>query len=194
MTATTDLTQILASWNNGDKTALEKLMPLVYNELRHMAARYLKSEHPSHTIQPTALVHEAYLRLMNQRHVQWQNRAHFFAIAAQMMRRILINYARDQHAAKRGGNSYKLLLDEAISVPADRNLDLLALDDALKLLSKIDARKSQLVELRFFSGLSIEEAANIMGISIATAKRDWMLARAWLYREISNEAVKNVDH
>jgi RNA polymerase sigma factor (TIGR02999 family) len=189
MSSPKEVTEILLAWNNGDKNALEKLMPLVYNELRRLASRYMRSEHPGHTIQTTALVHEAYLRLIDQRNVRWQNRAHFFGIAAQMMRRILVNYARDQHAAKRGGHNYKLSLDEAIALPEERNLDLVGLDDALTLLAQTDARKAQLVELRFFSGLSIEEAASVMGISIATAKRDWTLARAWLYRELSKETV-----
>jgi RNA polymerase sigma factor (TIGR02999 family) len=181
------VTQMLVAWGNGDKSALEKLMPLVYNELHRLAARRLRQEQPDHTIQATALVHEAYLRLIDQRNVRWQNRAHFFGIAAQMMRRILVDYARNQHAVKRGGDRYKVTLDEKIALLEERNLDLVALDDALNLLASIDARKSQLVELRFFAGLTIEETAEVLGISVATAKRDWTMAKVWLYREVKKE-------
>jgi RNA polymerase sigma-70 factor, ECF subfamily len=180
-----DVTGLLMAWSEGDRLALEQLMPLVYEELRRLAARYLRSERPDHTIQTTALVHEAYLRMIDQRQVQWQNRAHFFGVAARMMRRILINYARDQRAAKRGGDALKVPLDEANLLPQERGVDLIALDQALTLLAQTDARKSDLIELRFFSGLKLEEAAAVLGISLATAKRDWVVAKAWLYREIN---------
>jgi RNA polymerase sigma factor (TIGR02999 family) len=187
MSSKEDVTGLLVDWSNGDRVALERLMPLIYDELRRMAARYLKSERPNHTIQTTALVHEAYLRLIDQRNVRWQNRAHFFGVAAQMMRRILVNYARDQHAEKRGGKMHKLSLDEAMTLAESKNMELIALDDALNRLAETDPRKCQLVELRFFSGLTIEEASSVLGVSLATAKRDWLMARAWLYREINKE-------
>lgn len=179
-----NVTELLINWNKGDQNALEKLLPMIYQELHLLASRYLRKERANHTIQATALVHEAYLRLIDQKQVQWQNRAHFFAIAAQMMRRILINYARDQHAAKRGGNQVRVELNEAIALPNIEDLDLLALDEALDELAKTDQRKSRLIELWFFAGLTLEETAEVLEISLATAKRDWTLARAWLYRMI----------
>lgn len=184
MVGSNSVTQLLINWNKGDQSALEKLLPMIYQELHLLASRYLRRERANHTIQTTALVHEAYLRLIDQNQVQWQNRAHFFAIAAQMMRRILINYARDQHAAKRGGHTIKVPLNEAIALPNIQDLDLIALDDALNGLAKTDPRKSRLVELWFFAGLTLEETAEVLEISLATAKRDWTLARAWLYRAI----------
>lgn len=185
MVGSNNVTQLLLDWNGGDKTALEKLLPMIYQELHLLASRYLRRERPNHTIQTTALVHEAYLRLIDQKQVQWQNRAHFFAIAAQMMRRILINYARDQHAEKRGGyKTVKVGLNEAIALPNIQDLDLLALDEALNELATTDPRKSRLIELWFFAGLTLEETAEVLEISLATAKRDWTLARAWLYRAI----------
>ncbi|MFY9223874.1 MAG: sigma-70 family RNA polymerase sigma factor [Blastocatellia bacterium] len=184
MIGSKNVTQLLIDWNGGDKTALEKLLPMIYHELHLLASRYLRRERPNHTIQATALVNEAYLRLIDQKQVQWQNRAHFFAIAAQMMRRILINYARDQHAAKRGGYTIKVSLNEAIGLANTQDLDLMALDEALDKLALTDSRKSRLIELWFFAGLTLEETAEVLGISLATAKRDWTLARAWLYRAI----------
>ncbi len=188
MVGTSDVTKLLLDWNSGDKNALEKLLPMIYQELHLLASRYLRRERANHTIQTTALVHEAYLRLIDQNQVEWKNRAHFFAIAAQMMRRILINYARDQHAAKRGGHTIKVALDEAIALPNIQDLDILALDEALEQLAKTDERKSQLIELWFFAGLTLEETAEVLNISLATAKRDWTLARAWLYRTIKKGA------
>lgn len=182
------VTQLLIAWSEGNSEALESLMPLIYNELHQLAAQYLRHERANHTLQTTALVNEAYLRLINQTEVKWQNRAHFFAIAAQMMRRILINYARDQKALKRGGYRQQVSLTETMAVTQQQDLDLLALDDALNQLAASDERKSRLIELRFFTGLSIEEAAEVLEISIATAKRDWTLARAWLYQKIKKEA------
>ena len=182
------VTQLLVDWQNGKQQALDQLLPLVYAELRAIAARYLSRESPSHTLQSTALVHEAYLRLVGQRSVRWQNRAHFFGIAAQMMRRILVDHARHQHRAKRGGAIPKLSLDEAMAVAEPEapaaDLDLLALDEALTSLSTIDPRGARIVELRFFSGLTIEETAEVLDVSAGTVKREWSTARAWLYREM----------
>ena len=160
-------------------------MPLVYEELRRLAGSYLRRERPDHTLQSAALVNEAYVRLIDQNQVQWQNRAHFFGIAAQMMRRILVDHARSHKAAKRGSGMPVLALDEAVVEAQNRGVDLLGLDEALQKLEKIDPQQSKIVELRFFSGLSIEETATVLGISPATVKRDWAAARAWLYREVS---------
>jgi RNA polymerase sigma factor (TIGR02999 family) len=180
-----DVTRLLVDWSNGDQAALEELTPLVYGELRRLAGRYLRRERPDHTLQSTALVHEAYMRLIDQRSVRWQNRAHFFGVAAQLIRRILVDHARGRMAAKRGAAVCKLSLDEAIETPGARDLDLAALDDALNALARIDLQQSRIVELRFFTGLSIEETAEVLHISPATVKRDWTTAKAWLFREIS---------
>ena len=191
-----EVTQLLASWSRGEQAALEQLMPLVYGELRRLASSYLRRERPNHTLQSTALVHEAFLRLVNQRDVQWSNRAHFFAIAAQMIRRILVDYARSQHTEKRGSGAVKLALDEAMAVPLESGLDvdLLALNGALDELSRLDARQSRVVELRFFAGLSIEETAEVMKLSRATIKREWNTARAWLFREMTrNQTIRDPD-
>lgn len=179
-----DVTQLLVSWGNGDQQALEQLIPLVYSELRRLADRYVRRERQGHTLQSTALVHEAWMKLIDQRNVRWQNRAHFFGVAAQMIRRILVDYARNRHAEKRGGHAFKLSLDDAIEVPKQRDLDLVALDDALDSLSQVDPQQGRIVELRFFAGLSIEETAEALRISPATVKRDWVVAKAWLYREM----------
>jgi RNA polymerase sigma factor (TIGR02999 family) len=181
------VTRLLVDWQNGDQKALDSLIPLVYQELRAIAGRYLSHESPGHTLQSTALVHEAYFKLIGQRRVRWQNRAHFFGIAAQMMRRILIDHARHQARDKRGGSAPKLSLDETViaaETEADTDLDLLALDDALTSLARIDPRGARIIELRFFSGLTLDETAEVMGISAGTVKRDWSAARAWLYREM----------
>ena len=159
-------------------------MPLVYGELRRVAGAYLKQEKPGHTLSPTALVHEAYLRLVTQR-VPWQSRTHFFAVAAQMMRRILVDHARGHRSAKRGAGALTMTLDAAVARSEQREIDLVALDDALHTLAKLDERQSRMVELRFFGGLSIEEASEVLGVSAPTLKREWASARAWLYREIS---------
>jgi RNA polymerase sigma factor (TIGR02999 family) len=188
MTSQHEITRLLAEWSNGDRQALEKLTPLVYDELRRLAARYLRQERAGHTLQSTALVHEAYMKLVGQNNVQWQNRAHFFGIAAQMIRRILVDYARARKADKRGSGAEKLSLDEAIALPGGQDLDLVALDDALEGLAKIDPRQSRLVELRFFAGLTIEETAEVMQMSLATAKRDWVAAKAWLSREVRRQS------
>jgi RNA polymerase sigma factor (TIGR02999 family) len=183
------VTQLLVEWQQGDAKAIDRLMPLVYAELRAIAARYLGHESPGHTLQSTALVHEAYLRLIDQRRVQWQNRAHFFGIAAQMMRRILVDHARREHRDKRGGDAPRLSLDAAMAAAAPTpDVDVIALDTALTALAEIDTRAAQIVELRFFSGLTIEETAEVLAVSPGTIKRDWTSARAWLYRELSGTA------
>ena len=182
-----EVTQLLIDWSNGSQDAVEHLFPLVYEELRRLAHRYMRRERPGHTLQTTAVVHEAYLRLIDQNHVQWQNRAHFFAIAAQMMRRILITHAQSHAYAKRGGGALKVSLDEAAVLSPSRAGELIALDEALKSLAVIDVRRSQVVELRFFVGLSNEEIAEVLKISPNTVTRDWNVAKAWLYREMSKE-------
>jgi RNA polymerase sigma factor (TIGR02999 family) len=184
-----EITRLLADWGNGDQQALEKLAPLVYQELHRLASRYLRQERPGHTLQSTALVNEAYLKLVGQHDVRWQNRAHFFGIASQLIRRILVDYARNRYAVKRGANAPRLSLDEALGVPdAPRDLDILALNDALEDLARIDPRQSRVVELRFFAGLSVEETAEVMQMSPATVKREWTAAKAWLFREIRRHA------
>jgi RNA polymerase sigma factor (TIGR02999 family) len=183
--STQDVTHLLIQWSKGDAAALDALMPLVYEELRRLAQHYLSREKPGHTLSSTALVHEAYLRLITQRDVTWQNRAHFFGVASRMMRRILVDHARRHGYAKRGGGAMTLALDEAIEAEKPREIDLVALDDALETLAKLDERQSRMVELRFFGGLSIEETSEALGVSAPTVKREWATARAWLYREIS---------
>ena len=182
------VTQLLVRWRSGDKAALDSLMPLVYGELRRIAQHYLNNERPDHTLQSTALVHEAYVRLTQQKLPEWQNRAHFFAVAAQLMRQILVDYARSHRASKRGGNTYKLALDDAKEEPQATDVDIVALDDALKTLAAMDAQQSRVVELKFFGGLSIEDTAEVLGVSPSTVKRDWVTARAWLYRELDRSA------
>jgi RNA polymerase sigma factor (TIGR02999 family) len=181
------VTQLLVEWQNGDTEALNRLMPIVYEELRAIAGRYLSRESVGHTLQSTALVHEAYFKLVGQNRVQWQSRAHFFGIAAQMMRRILVDHARRQHRDKRGGPVTKLSLDEAMATAAPEiEVDLLALDEALTSLARIDPRGARIVELRFFSALTIEETAEVLDVSTGTVKRDWSAARVWLYREMQS--------
>ena len=179
------VTQLLAEWSRGDQGALNELTPLVYVELHRLAKRYLRRERPGHTLQSTALVNEAYLRLIDQKEVCWQNRAHFFAVAARIIRRILVDYARNRHAAKRGADACKVSLDEARDIVGHKDLDLITLDDALEGLARLDPQQSSIVQFRFFAGLSIEETAEVLCISPATVKRDWITAKAWLYREIS---------
>jgi RNA polymerase sigma-70 factor (ECF subfamily) len=181
-----DVTSLLVASSQGDAEALDKLLPLVYAELRRLAESYLRSERADHTLQATALVHEAYIRLIDQ-NVSWQNRAHFFGVAAEMMRRILIDHARRHQARKRGSGAVKLSLDEALSMSDERAAELVALDDALKALAEFDPQKSRIVELRFFGGLSIEETAKVMGVSAPTVKRQWKLAKAWLYKEVTSD-------
>jgi RNA polymerase sigma factor (TIGR02999 family) len=177
-----DLTALLKEWSEGDRDALDQLMPLVYGELRRLAASYLREERPNHTLQPTALVNEAYLRLTRQKNVTWQNRAHFFGIAAQMMRRILVDHARKRQAAKRDAAAWKVATAEVDG--SDSAPDLLALDRALQELEQIDPQQAKVVELRFFAGLTVEETAEVTGISPRTVKREWQTAKAWLRREM----------
>lgn len=181
-----EVTRHLLDWSGGDQQALDKLMPLVYDELRHIAGRCLRRERGSHTLQTTALVHEAYFRLVDQQRVNWQNRAHFYGIAAQMMRRVLVDHARGQQAEKRGGDAQKLSLDEALDAAEQKEVDLLALDDALNELARLDQQQSRITELRFFGGLTVAETAEVLGLSPATVKREWAMAKAWLFRELSH--------
>jgi RNA polymerase sigma factor (TIGR02999 family) len=186
-----DITQMLIAWSNGDREALDELIPVVYAELRRQAARHLRHERDGHTLQTTDLIHEAYLRLVDQKNVHWQNRAHFFAVAAKLMRRILVDHARRRHRAKRGGSGIALPLDEGLVVAAEQsNTDLLALDEGLTRLAAIDLRQTQIVELRFFSGLTIEETAAVLGVSLTTVKDDLNMAKAWLRREIGGGKAK----
>lgn len=184
------VTELLHAWSDGDKAALDQLVPVVYDELRRQASRYLRREAGSHTLQTTALVNEAYLRLVDQKHIRWQNRAQFFGIAAQLMRRILVDHARTKHRAKRGGGDLRVTLDEAMAIAANREIDLVALDAALNRLAQLDEQQSKVVELRFFSGLNVEETAAALSLSPATVKRDWSVAKAWLYRELTGERPK----
>jgi RNA polymerase sigma factor (TIGR02999 family) len=185
--ASQDVTQLLMDWSNGDRSALDQLLPLVNDELRQLARRYMRRESPGHTLQTSALVNEAYLRLIDQKQVQWQNRAHFFGIAAQLMRRILIDHARKAQYAKRGGGAVKVSLDEAAAVTEARAAELLAVDEALEKLTAMDARKGRIVELRFFGGLTEEETAEVLGISSPTVQREWRAAKAWLRRMLMDE-------
>jgi RNA polymerase sigma factor (TIGR02999 family) len=182
------VTSLLLRWRSGDKAALDALMPLVYGELRRLAHHYLQQERTDHTLQSTALVHEAYARLIGQSLPEWQNRAHFFGVAAQIMRQILVDYARQRRAVKRGGELCKLTLENAESESQRTEVDIVALDDALRDLAKIHAQQSRVVELRFFAGLSIEDTSEVLGISPSTVKRDWNTARVWLYRELDRTA------
>lgn len=179
-----DVTQLLRNWQGGDQAARDQLLGIVYDELRRQAARYLRRERPDHTLQPTALVHEAYLQLIDQSRVSWENRAHFFGAAARLMRRVLVDHARAHQAEKRGSGEEKLALDEAIAVPENKDLNILALNDALEELARLDEQQSRIVELRYFGGLSIEETATITGVSPATVKREWAMAKVWLHNQI----------
>ena len=181
-----EITRWLIAGSGGDANALETLLPLVYEELHRQAVRFFRRERVGHTLQPTALVNEVYLRLINQHEVSWQNRAQFFGIAAQMMRRILVSHARGREAEKRGGAAQHIALEEEMAIAPQRDLNLLALDDALTRLETVDPEKSRMVELRFFSGLSVEETAEVMGVSPRTVDRQWQTAKAWLHREISS--------
>lgn len=175
-------------WRDGDRAALDALMPIVYAELRNMAHRYLQRERSDHTLQSTALVHEAYVRLVGQKLPQWQNRAHFFGVAARLMRQILVEYARGHQAEKRGGSACKITLEEGVLAAPQADLDVVVLDDALQDLAKLDEQQSRIVELRFFAGLSIDDTSEVLGISPATVSREWTTARIWLHREISRRA------
>ena len=179
-----DVTQLLVAWSEGDKAALERLVPLVYAELRRVAHRRMRDERPDHVLQTTALINEAYLRLIDINRVRWQSRAHFFAISARVMRRILVDAARERDARKRGGEISHVVFDEALMPAPERDADLVALDAALEALARADPRKSQVVELRYFGGLSVEETAEVLGVSVETVARDWRLAKLWLLREL----------
>jgi RNA polymerase sigma factor (TIGR02999 family) len=182
-----NVTDLLLSWSAGDPSALDRLIPLVHKQLRQLAKRQMLRERPSHTLQATALVNEAYLRLIDASQVQWKDRAHFFAIAARLMRQILVDFARSRQNLKRGGGARPITLTDAAEIAGDGNPDLVALDDALQALAAIDTRRSQVVELRFFSGLSIEETAEALQVSAETVKRDWRLAKVWLLRELNRK-------
>lgn len=184
------VTQLLVRWRAGDREALDSLMPLVYAELRRLAQHYLSRERSDHTLQSTALVHEAYLRLAGQNPPHWENRAHFFGIAAHIMRQILVEYARAKNTAKRGAGSCKITLDDALEIQQKTDVDVIALDAALDRLSELDPQQSRIVEMRFFAGLTIEDTAEVIGVSPATVKRDWTSARAWLHREIARSALE----
>ena len=179
-----DVSKLLMAWTGGEQSALDKLTPIVYHELRRLARRYMKGERPGHSLQTTALVNEAYLRLVDYKRMQWQNRAHFFAVSAQVMRRILVEHAR-RHNLKRGAAVQHVSLDEAAEVGGGRASDLVALDDAMNALARLDPRKVQVVEMRFFGGLSVEETAEVLKVSPVTVMRDWSTAKAWLYRELT---------
>lgn len=187
MTAPAEITRLLLAWSDGDQAALEKLLPLVEKELHRIADRYMRKENPGHTLQTTALVNEAYFRLVDQRSVRWQNRAHFFGIAAKIMRRILLNYARDRHRVKRGGLAVQVSLSEVAVMSEAKSSELIALDEALERLAAIDERKCRVVELRYFGGLSVEETAEVMKVSPITVIRHWNMAKAWLARELGHE-------
>lgn len=182
-----DVTQMLIDWGNGDPEALERLMPLVYDELHGLAESYMRRERPGHTLQPTALVNEAYLQLVDQKRIQWQNRGHFFGVAAQLMRRITMLHVRHLRAAKRGGGERPLPFDETVQVSEQRGDALIALDDALEGLTNIDGNLARVVELRFFGGLTVEESADVLGVSPTTIKREWRAARAWLLDQLRDD-------
>ncbi|MCI0413226.1 sigma-70 family RNA polymerase sigma factor [bacterium] len=183
--SSSEVTKYLQAWNQGDEAALEKLMPIVYNELRKLARSYMRRERSGHTLQATALVHEAFLRLIDQNAVTWQNRAHFFGIAAQMMKRILVNHEVSRRAAKRSGGAEKVTLEQAKGIESQQDLDIIQLNEALQELESMDSRQCRIVELRFFSGLTLEETAEVMNLSLATVKRDWSTAKLWLRQRIS---------
>ena len=184
-----EITRLLTAWTDGDQSALEKLVPLVESELHRLAHHYMGRERPGHTLQTSALVNEAYIRLIDWKNVRWQNRAHFFAVSAQLMRRILVDFARERNYLKRGGGALQVSLAEAESLPLARNDDLVALDEALAKLSQFDDRKGRVVELRFFGGLSVREVAEVLKVSEETVMRDWRLAKVWLLRELGQESV-----
>jgi RNA polymerase sigma-70 factor (ECF subfamily) len=195
MTPSSDtVTQLLIAWGNGDQSARDQLMTLVYEELHRLAHRYIRKERPGHTLQTSALVNEAFVRLVDQENVLCENRAHFFAIAAQMMRRILVDYARTRRSAKRGGEAWQVTFDEGLIVPDERSADVVALHEALNELAKIDDRKRKVVELRFFGGLSIEETAEVLAVSPGTVMRDWTLSKAWLKRAMTQENKSQIDN
>jgi RNA polymerase sigma factor (TIGR02999 family) len=186
--ASAEVTKLLLAWGAGDEKALQELLPVVYAELHQQAKRYMAREHPGHTLQASALVNEAYLKLVDNRRVQWQNRAQFFGVSAQLMRRILVDAARRRNYLKRGGGALQVTLHEELAISGRESKDLVAIDDALKALETVDARKAQIVEMRFFAGLSVEETAQALHVSEETVLRDWKLAKAWLYKELNKGA------
>jgi RNA polymerase sigma factor (TIGR02999 family) len=192
--STQEITHLLVAWNNGDGAALEQLTPLVHAELHRLAKHYMAGERRGHILQTTALVNEAFLRLIDWQNVEWRNRAHFFGLAAQIMRRILVDFARARRREKRGGDALQVSLSEAADVAQEQSADLVALDDALQTLEKLDPRQARVVELRFFAGLSLEETAEALKVSLSTVRRDWSLAEAWLYRELSNAVMRDELH
>lgn len=183
-----EVTVFLKAWSGGDREAADSLMALVYKEMRKLAASYLQKQRSDHTLQPTALVHEAYLKLIDASQINWQDRAHFFAVAAQTMRNILVDHARGVAADKRGGGAQKIALDEAVGLSENKEVDLIDLDEALQMLARQDETQSRIIELRFFGGLTIEETAEVLKISPATVKREWTMARAWLFRQMNSSA------
>jgi RNA polymerase sigma factor (TIGR02999 family) len=183
-----EVTQLLVAWSNGDQAAFDRLVPLVDRELHRLAHHYTRRENAGHTLQTSALVNEAYLKLVDQKHARWKNRAHFFALSAELMRRILVDHARGRKYAKRGGDAQRIEFDETLVVSPERGADLVALDEALRKLTAIDPRKSKVVELRFFGGLSVEETAEALTVSTVTVMREWSMAKAWLYHSLNNEA------
>lgn len=195
MSPRSDATELLRAWSNGDESAFDKLVPLIYQELRVLAQRYMRRERVDHPLQATALVNEAYVRLIDVNRIQWQNRAHFLAVAAQTMRRILVEFARHRHRQKRGGDAVQVCIDDAGEIAQEQGADLVALSDALSALATFDPRMSQVVELRFFGGLSVQETADVLKVSPETVMRDWKTAKVWLLRELSQEEpkAKNVD-
>jgi RNA polymerase sigma factor (TIGR02999 family) len=184
MPSQNQITQILVDWGNGDEAALEKLTPLVYNELHRLARQYMRRERPGHTLQTSALVNEAFIRLIDWKNVKWQDRSHFFAVSARLMRRILVDFARSRNYAKRGGAARNVTLEEANVVSREKSADIVALNDALDSLARLNERQGRVVELRFFGGLELEEIAEVLEVSVGTVRRDWSLARAWLHREL----------
>jgi RNA polymerase sigma factor (TIGR02999 family) len=187
LTPPAGITQLLVAWGHGDEAALNRMIPLVHLELQQIARRCMRTERGGHSLQPTALVNEAYLRLVDVQQIHWQNRAHFLAMAARLMRRILVDHARSKNCDKRGGGAARITLDDALVVPNEPGRDLVALDDALEALARVDERKSRMIELRFFGGLSVEETAAVFDVSADTVKRDWRLAKAWLLRELRRD-------
>ncbi len=188
------ITQMLVDWGNGDQAALEKLTPLVYGELHRLARRYMGKERPGHTLQTSALVNEVYIRLIDWKNIHWQNRAHFFAVSAQLMRRILVDFARSRNYAKRGGAAHYVSLNETMVVSREKDADLVALDDALDSLARLNERQSRVVELRFFGGLELQEIAEVLKVSVGTVRRDWSIARAWLHRELSRGVQMEIEN
>jgi len=185
-----EITEMLRAWSSGRSKEADRLFPLVYDELRQQAHRFLRRERPEHTLQTTALINEAYIKLRQQRNFEWESRAHFFAICARLMRRILVDYAKTRYRAKRGGQAIQLTYDETVFAADESKVDIVALDDALSRLEVIDTQQAQVVELRYFSGFSLEETAEVLGVSVSTVKRDWRMAKAWLHQELSPEETK----